>query len=535
KILVAEKCAEMSSFCDSEGKPQAYNRKEKSLGLLCVNFLNHYTQEKVDSIGLDEAACRLGVERRRIYDIVNVLESVGVLVRKAKNRYTWKGYEGIPKFLEKLREAALEGEDLKGVKNLADLSEIKMNNVRVCSVSEDDEEDNSSNENRPPLGNVKRQTANHTLNKNSPVSVFTEASKARVDCRREKSLGLLTQKFVQLFLVTEAQIVSLEDAARLLLGGCKESAKLKTKVRRLYDIANILSSLNLIEKTHSAENRKPAFKWLGAKDSAKYISEMGSRKRQFGAVLSPNTNTVAGPKTKRGRPFNKESLEAPAKRCSTLKPLQSRCINVNAGGAVYNPVALYPRQRQASPIPVPVPVPDMAVSAPKLPTSLTLGTCGGWREWTTTDSRKSSEQTLKNNASGSGSGSGSETRSSHCLEDSNLDRPGISSKNGASSAFSFGPFCPFRLQQQCLASISSSSQSEESKDGECFSQKHARTTPFPLHYQNEALDQMFVHYMNAWKAWYLQVATSTTANATSAAPSPTPPAQEPCDSTSEDI
>ena len=83
------------------------------------------------------------------------------------------------------------------------------------------------------------------------------------DCRREKSLGLLSQKFVQLFLVSRARVVSLESAARTLLGSCADQAKLKTKVRRLYDIANILSSLRLIEKTHLVDSRKPAFRWLG--------------------------------------------------------------------------------------------------------------------------------------------------------------------------------------------------------------------------------------------------------------------------------
>ena len=37
------------------------------------------------------------------------------------------------------------------------------------------------------------------------------------------------------------------------------------KVRRLYDIANILSSLKLIEKVHirGTTGKKPGFKWIG--------------------------------------------------------------------------------------------------------------------------------------------------------------------------------------------------------------------------------------------------------------------------------
>ncbi|KAJ9564339.1 hypothetical protein OSB04_000305 [Centaurea solstitialis] len=253
----------MASLHDTETKnPSLYSRKEKSLGVLCSNFLRLYNREGVESIGLDNAANQLGVERRRIYDIVNILESVGVLTRKAKNQYTWKGFKAIPYALEELRKQA-SNESTKVSQYCSFATLVNENDCRGPSNS------NNSNSDRPTKSSGSSKSDNN---------------------RKEKSLGLLTQNFIKLFISSNADLISLDTAATALLGDLHDPTAMRTKVRRLYDIANVFSSMNLLEKMRHPESGKPAFRWLGLKGDPRTKSQTldanSSKRRAFGTDIT---------------------------------------------------------------------------------------------------------------------------------------------------------------------------------------------------------------------------------------------------------
>ncbi|CAD8138963.1 unnamed protein product [Paramecium octaurelia] len=174
-------------------KYKIYNRKEKSLEELSKKFVSCLIDYDEKIICLDQITEELGVERRRIYDIINILESLQVVKRKCKNKYCWSGFKTI------------------------------------------------------------YQTIEQYASKQSDLDLTTH--------KREKSLEVLSAGFIKLFM-QQKSIWTLEEAAKYL-GNEVDQNKLKTKVRRLYDIANVLKSIGLIKKTHLTSSKKPAFQWVG--------------------------------------------------------------------------------------------------------------------------------------------------------------------------------------------------------------------------------------------------------------------------------
>lgn len=61
------------------------SRQDSSLGLLTKRFLALLDESPNGTVDLNWASDKLSVQKRRIYDITNVLEGVGLLEKQAKN------------------------------------------------------------------------------------------------------------------------------------------------------------------------------------------------------------------------------------------------------------------------------------------------------------------------------------------------------------------------------------------------------------------------------------------------------------------
>ena len=233
----------------------SYNRKLKSLGVLAEAFVGkHKDLPSNTSVVVDDMARMLCVERRRIYDVVNILESVGVVIKKSKNTYVWMGTDVMNGNLGELQEEAI-------ARFPEDALEAGLITAEECAKY--------------------------------------KASPPPTESIHHKTLNRLTQQFLHVFLVGH-KTMSLPEASDKIhgsqstmielaklggwdgvddgtgLGMHKAASKgLKTKIRRLYDVSNVLFHLNWIVKLSPAIHqpklqndiapllleRRPQYKW----------------------------------------------------------------------------------------------------------------------------------------------------------------------------------------------------------------------------------------------------------------------------------
>ncbi len=311
-------------------------RSEKSLSSLCDMFLACYSKRMRTDISLDATAKHFQVERRRIYDIVNVLDSVGLVTRAAKNEYRWMGVQRMQESIESMRTRALadsaftrlvnatctpsppaedqtsvwrvacrEPAERASLQSIADLPIDAESAAAAAALTDVAGSTSTGAVAAAAAAAAAAVVAAVAANANPPIAEAVSSLDEEQDsgsddqqpaaagasvlvadkraARRGKTLSNVSRRFVMSFLVAPDGLVSLEEAALLagdLLsglhgGGQREVEPGNARTRRLYDVANVLQSLRLIRKeSHVVWRKKPLFRWVGYEAFFKHLQSV---------------------------------------------------------------------------------------------------------------------------------------------------------------------------------------------------------------------------------------------------------------------
>jgi hypothetical protein len=83
------KGASPSGKTKNPAAPKDSSRSERSLGMLTKQFIQ-LLKDEGGTLDLNNTAVKLNVQKRRIYDITNVLEGIDLIVKSKKNNVSWK-------------------------------------------------------------------------------------------------------------------------------------------------------------------------------------------------------------------------------------------------------------------------------------------------------------------------------------------------------------------------------------------------------------------------------------------------------------
>ena len=95
-------------------------RYETSLGLLTKKFVSLFHSSSQGTVDLNRASETLNVQKRRIYDITNVLEGIGLVEKKSKNMVAWSGAQNHEGLTAQHADLATDLADLKAKEDQLD-------------------------------------------------------------------------------------------------------------------------------------------------------------------------------------------------------------------------------------------------------------------------------------------------------------------------------------------------------------------------------------------------------------------------------
>ncbi|CAG5112589.1 Oidioi.mRNA.OKI2018_I69.chr2.g6787.t1.cds [Oikopleura dioica] len=259
----------------SEGSSQGSNQDEKeasltrSLDKIVERFLERFSDKENEQFTLMDL--EFTAVKRRIYDVINVLEGVGYIQKwQKKNSYLWTSKATMEEKILKIRRSA----------NVDSQNQDLVATIAHSIVAKDETfDDLTSHSDNSHLEASDSSLLNISELSNSSLDSSSFSSSCSKSSSMTKNLSNLTVRFISLFFRISPVnwTLTLDEAAERLVADSGEldlTAASKSRIasikRRLYDITNVFLALGLIEKvqvTYGAGvhlQRKSAYHWIGA-------------------------------------------------------------------------------------------------------------------------------------------------------------------------------------------------------------------------------------------------------------------------------